>query len=208
MYTVCDLYATSVCIKHGVHTFFEGSVTLRTVSTSSMTSYTGGSSVVIGRLFFCRLGHWGKGGPLGFTSLDVQTAQGAWKPFGMARFGGLRTVSALLRDKLAIGLCSVSMGPSTNPAYSWLSSGIFMLSSYNIEHCGIALFLCGTEQICICLSVCIWTNIAYTSIWTVWSTERVVHIGRLQLLWPTSKMYLTVYYMNCLQISPFQFNNM
>ena len=69
----------------------------------------------------------------------------------MARFGGLRTgpVSALLREKL--GLCSVSIGPSTNPMYSWLSSGIFMLSSYNIENCGIALFLCGTEQICTCL---------------------------------------------------------
>ena len=204
MYTVCDLYATSVCIKHGVHTFFEGSVTLRTVSASSMTSYTGASSVVIGRLFFCGLGHGGKSGPLSFTSLDAKTAQCAWKTFGLA----MGAVFCFLRDKL--GLCSVSMGPSTNPAYSWLSSGIFMLSSYNIEHCGIALFLCGTEQICICLSVCIWTNIAYTSIWTVWSTERVVHIGRLQLLWPTSKysVYLTVYYMNCLQISPFQFNNM
>ena len=78
MYTVCNLYAILQSVsKHGVHTFFEGSVTLRTVSTSSMTSYTGASSVVIGRLVFCGFGRGGKSGPLGFTSLDVQTVQGA-----------------------------------------------------------------------------------------------------------------------------------
>ena len=70
IYTVCDLYSILQSVfKHGVHTFFEDSVTLRTVSMSSMTSYTGAFSVVIGGLFFCGLDHGGKSRSLGFCEL-------------------------------------------------------------------------------------------------------------------------------------------
>ena len=50
-----------------MHTFFEGSVTLRTVSTSSMLSYSGGSAVVSGDLLFRGYGQGGKGGPFSVT---------------------------------------------------------------------------------------------------------------------------------------------